>query len=275
MLYMKAARRLLLVIAIAGAGFIQTQPVFASSGHPQMNCDVDADSFGRGGIGTNISVDINCDFWSFEDHADLEGQKQQMVIFQGGYASEHFRITLGERFSIGNSHPDLDCSGTLSYQPDPSGFSFSDRYFLTLICREGGIRAFNAPPHPEMYCQPTLSGMQRSSFEMECWAISASAASNRRWLWYHPDGTLVASFRGKKSGQVIVRSDDPSLTQVTLRQWKTGGNWTEITIPLADGVGVYVAPTKKRGVGILDVGNYLIEGVGGYYVRSPSIIWGR
>ena len=241
-----------------------------------MNCDVDASSYGRGSLGTNVNVEISCDFWSLDDHPDLGGSKQQFVIFQGSYASEPFRITLKQKIRIGESHSDLECSGTLLYEPDPSGFSLSDRYYLSLLCREGlRFASVNPVYHPEMYCQPTYAGMQRGSFEMRCVAISASSANYRRWLWYHPDGTLVASFRGKKNGQVIVRSGDPNLTQVTLRQWGKGTTLTDIVIPIVEGVGTYTAANNKRRIGTVVVGSYEIDGVGTYFVQSHNIVWGR
>ncbi len=262
----------LLLAAIPGSHVQQA----TAAAHPVMNCDVDASSYGRGSLGTNVNVEISCDFWSLHDHPDLGGSKQQFVIFQGSYASEPFRITLKQKIRIGESHSDLECSGTLLYEPDPSGFSLSDRYYLSLLCREGLMFAsVNPVYHPEMYCQPTYAGMQRSSFEMKCWAISASSTSYRRWLWYHPNGTLVASYRGKKNGQVIVRSNDPTVTQVTLRQWGKGDTSTDIVIPIVDGVGIYSAPTRKRRVGMLVVGDYQIDGIGSYYVRSRTIIWGQ
>ena len=261
-----------LFLAVSPGGHVESVQAAA---HPQMSCDVNASSRSSS-LGAYVTIDMNCDFWSFEDHPDLEGQEQQMVIFQGSYASEPFSITLGERFSFGDSHSDMYCTGTLLFEPDASGYSFSSRYFLTLLCRERfGFASMNSVPHPDMYCQPTYSGMQSSAFEMECWAISTSLVSKRRWSWVHPDGTLIASFRGKKNGQVIVRTADPYLTQVTLRQWAKGNTTKDIVIPIVDGVGIYQAPTKKWRTGTLDVGLYQIEGIGGYYVRSTTIIWGR
>ena len=252
----------------------RVQPVRAAT-HPQMTCDVNASSRDSS-LGANVDLKVSCNFWSFDDHPDLEGRSQESLIFQGSYASELVMITLRQRISIGESHSDLNCSGTLLFEPDPSGFSFSDRYYLTLLCREGlRLASINSIAHPDMYCQPSSSGMQRDYFKMKCWAISTSLVSKRRWSWVHPDGTLIASYRGKKNGQVIVRTADPNLTQVTLRQWAKGNTTKDIVIPIVDGVGIYQAPTTKWHAGTLDVGLYQIEGVGGYYVRSTTIIWGR
>lgn len=263
---------LALLLAVLPGGHVK--PVQAAA-HPQMSCNVNA-SARDSSLGANVDLKVSCNFWSFDDHPDLEGRSQESLIFQGSYASELVMITLRQRISIGQSHSDLNCSGTLLFEPDPSGFSFSDRYHLTLLCREGlRLASINPVAHADMYCQPSSSGMQRDYFKMECWAISTSTASNRRWSWTHPDGTLIASYRGKKNGQVIVRTADPNLTEVTLRQSGKGSTTKDIVIPIVDGVGIYQAPTKKWHVGTLDVGLYQIEGIGGYYVRSTTIIWGH